>query len=274
MGSVSLPLLSGAYNVKDFGARGNSLGDDGPAFNRAAAEIASNPTAYGQLVIPPGTYRIVTPIDWRSNLMLTGYGIASTLILASTSVEDVLRCQNLSNVYLANFRIDGNRANTTGTRNGLYLSGCSDVRIDGVEVVSCRMDGFRLENCDRVEFTTCKASDNGRHGFSLSWARFCQMLAPRSYDNCQVSSVGVGDGINLENFSQHNTIIAPVCYETALTGDRQGYGVRETDSSQLNQIIGGICQGNRTAPVLIGGRDSVWITQAAAQTATLTQYVP
>lgn len=254
MTSIGLETLIGAYNVHDFGALGDGTGDDGPAFNRAitTATQQADSGVNGPVFVPPGIYRIATTVSVLSSVTLLGLGSRSILRLAPSTVVDavdVLRSVGTSNIRIRDLRIDGNRANNAvGTAQGIQLTNVTDGWISGVEAVSCRGDGVRLDGCTRVELTGCKATDNGRHGFSLATTEFCLLVSARSYDNSQVADAGTGDGINLELFSRYNTIICPVCYETAGVGDRQGYGFREAAASgcSYNVVFGPVFWGNRS----------------------------
>ncbi len=268
MPSISIAELIGAYNLKDFGARGEGNGDDARKINDALAQIAAKSPANGLAFLPPGTYMIYTPIVIPSNVILMGFGSVSVLQLGPSIDDDVVKSTNTTNIRIRDLRIDGNRANnTTRNRYGLWLYGVTDAWIENVEVVSCRSDGFRLDSCTRVDLNGCKASDNGRHGFSLSQSEFCQLMAPRSYDNSQVEAVGTGDGINLELISFDNTIINPVCYETALTGDKQGWGLREAvgESCARTNVIGGSFRGNRTGSISLESGDSLALSSPLIQ---------
>lgn len=250
------------WNVRDFGARGDGNGDDGPAISHAMAYAAAQSPASGLVFVPPGTYRIGTRISVPSNIVLFGMGSVSVLQLGPSALTDVLLSRSTSNVRIRDLRIDGNRANnTSGEAVGIWLDTVTDVWLENVEVVSCRSDGFRLDSCTRAELIGCKASDNGRHGFSLANTEFSLLVAPRAYDNCQVATAGTADGINLELFSRYNTIICPVCYETAGVGDRQGYGVREAAASgcERNVVVGGSFWGNRSGEYVLDSGDSAVI---------------
>ncbi len=257
MPSLALPEIQGGYNILDFGVL-RGVGDAGPAINAALTRIAGQSEAGGTCYFPPGTYLIRTPISVPSNIEVAGFGSRTILQLRNSGLVDVLTSRDTSNVRIRTLRIDGNRSNNTGNGQGLWLENVTDAWIEDVEVVSCRSDGFRLDGCTRVELKGPSASDNGRHGFSLANTEFCQLLSPRAYDNSQVADAGDGDGINLELFSRWNTIVCPVCYETAGVGDRQGYGVREASASgcERNLIIGGSFNGNRTAAIVLDSGDS------------------
>lgn len=274
MGSISITDLLGGISVRDHGAWGNGNGDDGPAINRAILAAynqtwerglgGSGPT--GSVVfLEPGVYRLETPVAPRSNVHLMGFGSGSILKAANDSGIDVLACEDVSSFRLSNFRVDGNRANnTSGNGVGVSLRRVVDAWLNNIEFKSCRVDGLFLDDCDRVELTGCKAWDNGSSGFLLYYSRYNLLMACRAYDNCQVATAGTKDGIRLENMSQYNTIIAPVCYETALAGQFQGYGVREApgESSQRNLCIGAICPGNMYGEIYFEGGDSVVISRS------------
>jgi|SRR3990167_785010 len=268
MGSISLVDLMGAYSALEFGVKNDAGSDQGPAINRALLMMAAMGTPNGTLFFPPGTYTIRTTVSHPSNVGVEGFGSVTAFRLGTDAHVDVWKADGVSNIRLRNLRIDGNRANNaSGTRNGLWLNSVVDAWIENVECVSARADGFRLDDCERVELSGCKASDNGRHGISLSYCVFCQVTSPRCYNNCQVSSAGAGDGINLELLSGYNTIDLPVCYETALAGDLQGYGIREATGEGCygTSIAGGALRGNRTGALSIESRDSTVFNSEAVR---------
>lgn len=259
MPAVTVHNLIGAWNVKDFGARGDGNGDDAPAINLALTYAAAQSPASGLVFVPPGTYRILSTISLPSNIALFGMGSVSVLRLGPSALVDVLMSRSTSNVRIKDLRIDGNRSNnTSGNMVGIWLDTVTDAWLENVEMASCRSDGIRLDVCTRVELGACKASDNGRHGISLANTEFSLLTACRAYDNNQVGVAGDNDGINLELFSRYNTLIGCVAYETAGAGDRQGYGIRETAASgcERNIIIGPVLWGNRTGAYYLDSGDS------------------
>lgn len=262
MPAVTIHNLIGAWNIRDFGARGDGNGDDAPAINLALTYAAAQSPANGVVFVPPGTYRILSTISLPSSTTLLGMGSVSVLRLGPSALVDVLLSRSTSNVRIKDLRIDGNRANnTSGNMVGIWLDTVTDAWLENVEAVSCRSDGIRLDVCTRVELNACKASDNGRHGISLANTEFCLLTAPRAYDNNQVGTAGDNDGINLELFSRYNTLLGCVCYETAGAGDRQGYGIRESSASacERNVIIGPVLWGNRTGDYYLDSGTSMAI---------------
>ena len=254
MGSVTIADLLQAHNLLDFPsvtASGN--GDDGPGINSYLVQIAAMDRANGLAFLPPGTYRIATPIVLPSNITLFGFGDATILRLGNSANVDVIQADGASNIRIKDLRIDGNRANnTSGNGIGVFLNHVTDAWLENVNIVSCRADGFQLQEPVRVELRGCSASDCGRHGFALNAAEFCLLFACRGFNNSQVSDAGDGDAIQVDILSHDNAVIGALGYETALTGDRQGYGFREllAGGCYQNELLGGAYRGNRTAPFL------------------------
>ena len=81
------PAPSGStVNVRDFGAKGNGLADDSPAFDRA---IEALPASGGTVLVPAGTYllkpRFLSPVRplsliEKSNIAIVGQGMDSTIL--------------------------------------------------------------------------------------------------------------------------------------------------------------------------------------------------
>lgn len=266
--TLGLPELLGGYNVLDFNVSNDGTHDAGAQINAAFNKIVNYRQPAGTLYFPSGTYNIITPVSQPSNTVADGFGPTTLIQLGADRNVDVWRADGVSNIRIRNMRLDGNRSNNaSGTRNGLWLQNVVDAWIENVECISARGDGFWLDGCERVELVGCKASDNGRHGIALSNCVFCQLVSPRCYDNCQVATSGAGDGIRLELLSGDNTIVCPVCYETALAGDNQGYGIREADAEGCyrNNVLGGVLRGNKTGAASLESRDSVHFDAAAVR---------
>jgi len=266
MPTISIAELINAYSLDDYGAGGS--GRVAARINDALVQISQKSPANGLVLLGPRVHLCETPIVVPSNITLMGFGTVSELRLAASIDDDVVKSENTSNIRLCNLRINGNRANNTGAnRYGLWLYGVEDAWLDNVEVVSARRDGFRLDSCTRIKFKACSSSDNGRHGFSLSYAQFCQLMDVSSYDNSRVADAGEGDGINLEVISTDTLISNPNCYETSLTGDRQGWGIREAvgESCARTIVLGGSFRGNRTGTISLESGDSLAITSPLIQ---------
>ncbi len=233
-GSINIHDLIGAYSAADFDIPNDDTRDAGAMLTRALAYIAAQNLPNGRLEFGPGTYRILTPVSLISDLEIVGAGSVTEFKLGPSAYSEMFRGESLTNVRYSNFRVNGNRANnspSSGIANGITLRNVTDGLLDNVEVTGVTGDGVWLDQCERVEVRGGRANDNGRHGYALTATSFCLFMAPRAYNNSRVSSSGTGDGINLDLLSHDNLIAFPLAYESALTGGRQGYGVREASGS-------------------------------------------
>lgn len=280
--SIDIYDLLGAIDVRQFGAVGNGNDNDAAHINEALAWAAAHSVQENLggeqpnsavVCIPPGTYRCDTPVIVPSGITLIGFGSMSVLKLGPNMYDDVLKSTDTSNIRIANLRIDGNRANNVlGTRQGVWLYNVTDAWLDNVEAVSCRTDGFRLDVCERVKLRGCKATDNGRHGFSISYCFGCHAADCVSYDNCKVVTLGTADGFNIELLSSDNTFSGCSGYETArytgaVSSQQQGYGIREASGQGCGHtlILGGLFVGNRFEGVRLDAGDSAAYTMPLVQ---------
>lgn len=259
MSSQTIRDLIGAFSITEFGVQPNAGNDAGAAINRAFAQIQSDEQyANGTLFLPPGTYTIRTPVWQPSGTAVRGAGNATILQLGADANVDIWNSLG-SRIRLADLRIDGNRSNNANSGRGLVLTDVSDAWLDNVEVVSCVEDGVFLNQCARVQANGLSSMDNGRHGVSLNATEFSVLMGVRSVSNCQVATVGTGDGINLDTLS-HDNLIVMIGYEESLAGDRQGYAVREALAGGCyRNLVHAVAQGNRTAAFLLGS-DSMALT--------------
>src|SRR5687768_15714848 len=58
--SLSASAQTPVFNLADFGAVGDGVTDDGPAFQNALDAIAA--AGGGTLIVPPGLYFVATPV--------------------------------------------------------------------------------------------------------------------------------------------------------------------------------------------------------------------
>ncbi len=107
-GPVPSLTVTGAYNVKDFGATGDGVTDDTQAIQQALATL---PTHGGTLLFPKGTYLVSSTLDFTNKLSRKLLGVG-----ASRANNDV---QSVDLVYTAS---TGSLINADGTR-GLEIGG-------------------------------------------------------------------------------------------------------------------------------------------------------
>ena len=262
MGSVRLYDIARIINLWEFGVDSSGNNDCAGKINDAIQQAAN--AGLGGVYLPPGTYRVDSPILLRDNIQLLGAGVQATIIkLGPTINNDVIQNQDQSagnnNIAIKNLRIDGNRANnTSGTWHGIDFNIVTDALIENVEIVSCRTDGILLTACIRPQVIESIITDCGTHGLAVAGiSNYGSLVAVKSFNNSTIASIGVGDGINLAGTTTGFSIIGPVCYDSAGT-PRQGYGVREASGSSCNKniIAGGSFKDNATGTVSLVGAAS------------------
>lgn len=97
------------FNVKDYGATGDGVTDDGTAI--ASAISALSAAGGGQLFLPRGTYRVTSSLSIPSNAMVYGEGTDSTVFLDGPVGEDAAiiakgsASAKKSNVIFCDFKV-------------------------------------------------------------------------------------------------------------------------------------------------------------------------
>jgi hypothetical protein len=139
--------IAEVFSVQDFGAVGDGVTDCGPAFQ--AAFNAAN-AAGGVVFIPPGRYRKADTINgqWTmySNTTLRGVGDASVIFWDDTDAvgrinNDMLACNNATDVAFENFKIEGTALiYTNETNQKQCLTGNNIV---GLRIVNVTMEKLR-----------------------------------------------------------------------------------------------------------------------------------
>lgn len=141
------------FNVRDFGAIGDGVADDGSAIQKAATAI---PAAGGILYFPPGVYKIVPHVrsqepfqvgfEIKSKTWVLGAGHASVLKAAGNLV--MLLAQGVTGIRIANlsFVIDvlGSPDNDYTTAIDLE-GGASDITVD-----SCKFEAINVPANDHI----------------------------------------------------------------------------------------------------------------------------
>lgn len=149
-------MISGApINVLDYGAIGDGIADDGPAFQDAVDAIGS--TTSGFLIVPPGTYYIATSVNLASNVKIIGSGKGLTTLKGAprttpngnTVSSNILTGTSVTNVVLRDMTFDG------GIYGPTYLNGNGPA----LALVDFETStNITVENCDLKGFIY---SDNG-----------------------------------------------------------------------------------------------------------------
>lgn len=97
--------LGRVLNVSNFGAVGDGVADDTAALQRAAATLADG----GSLYLPPGTYRLLAPLQLGAvkRVSLIGHGAASRL-LAGAEMPALLRLERAEQSSIQGLGLDAN----------------------------------------------------------------------------------------------------------------------------------------------------------------------
>lgn len=115
------PRSLGIHNVKAYGALGNDTGDDSTGINAALAAATTNG---GQVIVPPGIYRIGSVLKIFKNTRLTllpgaefRRNYAGTMILNGEATQNLGGYTGQGNII-----IEGGLWNMRGTTSGLTAS--------------------------------------------------------------------------------------------------------------------------------------------------------
>src|SRR5665811_50725 len=81
-----LTLDSTIHNVRDYGATGDGVTDDGAAFASAIAATSAG----GVMYVPAGTYKVTRQLTLKSDITIQGDGPTSVIVFPSGLSSDRL----------------------------------------------------------------------------------------------------------------------------------------------------------------------------------------
>ena len=158
-------------NVKDYGAKGDGTTDDTDAI---AAAITACPTG-GTVYIPCGTYKI-SNIACKSNMTIKGEGRGTVLafkdnvVPAGGETKNCLSVVSVSNVFISDLTMDGNRTNNATSAGGgdaddsfdcICITHSNNIYIDNVWGHSAGYHGVIMVDVHHIEVKNSKFWDNG-----------------------------------------------------------------------------------------------------------------
>ncbi len=171
-------------NVKDFGAMGDGVHNDAPAFAAALRELEKSG---GRLIVPSGVYRIEASrwdrlerwtalrshleIRGASSIQITGEGDGATLLFTDADAQG-LRFVACEGVDVSNLTfLMEERPPLRRNRSLLDFSGCTSVFVD--KVIAKNSSGFGLEisACTGVSITHSTFQESSNSGLRLAGAR-------------------------------------------------------------------------------------------------------
>jgi len=241
-------------NVRDYGAIGNNVNDDTAAIQSAIDAAASS--GGGTVYMPSGTYKLsyklatgvtgLICLVMRSNVTLMGDGFSTVLRVRDNdpfpgpgSIARVIGAsENLNNVTLKAFSVNGNQANIPGlsaannpgqANGGNILFGfydglsCSQVRVEAVASYNGFGQGIQL-----VGQPTNLAHD--------LWIEDCVV-----HDN---TFIGIQSSQSVDLTISGNTVYANGDNGIDVYGDSNSQGAQPATSARLT-IVGNHCRANR-----------------------------
>lgn len=134
------------YNLRDFGAVGDGVADDGPALQRALDAVAGSSVV--TLYVPAGRYLIATPVtrsfSYSKSLMIRGddaippdsgwgKGLSSEFVIKVGKTADALTLKTLGNLTLKNIGFTGVPKVINDAKVVLFLSNIRKVLIQTCE---------------------------------------------------------------------------------------------------------------------------------------------
>ena len=206
-------------NVKDFGAVGDGVTDDGPAI-KAALDYA-NSIGGGSVYLPAGTYLkkdviTISPLVYvvlriYSNTTLFGDGDSSIIIHDDKDTNpqnNLLNCfTGASNIVFRDFKILGTYytyPNQTNKSQTIIGTSISKLRIENVTIDSVRNMAIAFDKTNDAIVTGCRLSTVQRDGF-----RFTQSMNVVIANN---TAKWVGDNVVAIHTDNSNV------FDTSLTG--------------------------------------------------------
>lgn len=171
------------FNVKDYGAVGNNTADDTVAFQ--ATIDAAHDAGGGVVFIPAGQYVIdpTTGLDLHNSTSMIGTGAKSVLMVKAgvNVLNNIVKVESVSDVYLANFAIDGQRSTLSSNPNlstnyGIYVANSSGTRVVNVKVSFTTGVGIHIYASSNVVVRDCYSTNNRYHGFELEQTTGCQLI--------------------------------------------------------------------------------------------------
>jgi Pectate lyase superfamily protein/Right handed beta helix region len=138
--AAAASMLTGYFDVKDYGATGNGSTDDKQKIQDAIT--AADNAGGGVVWFPPGTYMVSGRIQCKTGVWLRGAGSKSVIKATNTSNEQTVFGFGVNDVTISDLVIDGNRTGRTGITT---LHG--NVRFDGTSD-STQSQNIHVHDCE------------------------------------------------------------------------------------------------------------------------------
>ncbi|MBA1289101.1 M10 family metallopeptidase C-terminal domain-containing protein [Pseudomonas japonica] len=272
--------MATTFNVLDYGAKGDGVSDDTAAIQ--AAINAAAKAGGGEVYLPEGTYIVSGPnsdggcLTLKSNVVLNGERLGlTTLKLADDSSADVaglihtVANANTSNATISNLTLDGNKANTSGTVDGIVTGSATGdtahttgLTIAGVEMQNLSGDGLRAQALTTYsQVFDSLAHDNDGDGFATEFK--VEPVRPDDITFTDNKAYGNGgDGFDMVAGSGN---FSPFTFSSNDAYDNAGNGILLTGVASQHLyvqggIVGGTVYGNGGAGIQLQGFQGIGVS--------------
>lgn len=191
-----------AFNVKSgaSGALGDGTTNDQAAFQ--AAVDAANAAGGGVVFVPPGTYKLSTPVTIKTGVTLRGSGVDVTILKSGANNQNVVVFNSSSSsMSLQDLTVNGNRtAFSAGTAAAIKCAGLStDILVRRVKTIDCQGRGLFFDNTvvggySRVWLEANHFTDAGQ-GFDVCGGGFMTHYFVRNNVFQNTSGQGLADTV-------------------------------------------------------------------------------
>ena len=253
-----------AYNIKDFGAIGDGVADDTPAFLAVFAEINSINGKYDTIYLPRGNYRITSQINIPiagvrrifGEMKSTDYrnfsdsNITLPNITIDSNTGNIFNIVGTEKFIMENIRFNGNLNNpVTPNRNILYIENT----VEPVYIKNCHFTGSSGYSAVYISENTKVCIEHC--AFDTSHIRSIWNGAGEL--ECRESSF-TGYGIEINDLARDNIIKNNILTDMAFTTAAISVLATGDTISRINVIDGNIIRNiSQGAGIIISGAQNI-----------------
>lgn len=138
----------------------------------------------GSLLVKKGQYDLNNTLTLYANTILVGKGINTILKLKDNINKHVIAATSEDNITIRNLKLDGNKANQTTLKHGIYLDTVDGATISHITLINAKYDGMRLKTCIKAIIGFCEVYNNDIDGLVLEGAcSCCRIMGCLVYNN-------------------------------------------------------------------------------------------
>jgi hypothetical protein len=253
--NTALPEVpANAFNVANFGARGDGSTDDTAAIQAALDQAAKN--GGGAVYVPPGTYMISSSTDGKGGLQLPSnvqlFMTPNTVLESEASDSpsgQIINIDGATNSAVYGGVLNGNEsgasANDPEYNHGIRIGGASsNITIQGVTSENNTGDGFyvAVSGQSDITFNGDISDGNGRNGLSVTSFSGDMEIENSTFENIKSTGIDVepNPGNTTTGIHIDNNIIKDNGYGGLSFGAEGGSG---SASNYGNEVSGNTFSG-------------------------------